>query len=168
MVHPGSSNDFTKWRDEGAFGPPLIGALLRRPWEAVQQRMLDRLHEHGFNDIQPWHMALFRYPGPQGARPSQLAVRLQMSKQALNYLLGDLERLGYLERQPDPDDKRSKRIALTQRGLATISVVRAAVAEMETAWSHQLGPKRFHELRAALIELNQPAEQQARPTQRPS
>ena len=39
-----------------------------------------------------------------------------MSKQALNYLLGQLERLGYLERRADPDDQRFKRIALTERG----------------------------------------------------
>jgi DNA-binding MarR family transcriptional regulator len=160
MVDSTSSSDFTDW-EESVFGPPLIGALLRRPWESVQRRMLERLHEHGFDDIEPAHMALFQYPGPQGARPSQLAVRLRMTKQALNYLLGELERLGYLERQPDPDDKRSKRIALTDRGVASVSVVRAAVSEIETAWSRQLGPKRFHELRAALIELNQPPQQQA-------
>jgi DNA-binding MarR family transcriptional regulator len=166
MVDPSSSSDFTEWTEDSAFGPPLIGALLRRPWEAVQRRMLDRLHEHGFNDIEPWHMAVFRYPGPHGARPSQLAAQLRMSKQALNYLLGDLEQLGYLERRPDPDDKRSKRIALTQRGLATVTVVRAAVAEMETTWSHQLGPERFRELRAALVELNQPPEQAESETHR--
>jgi DNA-binding MarR family transcriptional regulator len=49
-------------------------------------------------------------------RPSELAARLRISKQALNYLLGELERLGYLERQQDPEDLRSKRIALTARG----------------------------------------------------
>jgi hypothetical protein len=36
-----------------------------------------------------------------------------MGKQALNYLLGQLERLGYPERRDDPRDQRSKRIALT-------------------------------------------------------
>ena len=36
---------------EQSFGPPLIGALLRIPWEAVQQRMLERLHENGFEDL---------------------------------------------------------------------------------------------------------------------
>jgi len=35
---------------EEAFGPPLIGALLRVPWEAVQRHMLERLHESGFDD----------------------------------------------------------------------------------------------------------------------
>jgi DNA-binding MarR family transcriptional regulator len=126
------------------------------PWEAVQRRMLDRLHERGFDDLDPAHLHVFQYPGPQGTRPSELAARLRMSKQALNYLLGELERLGYLERRADPDDGRSKRIALTTRGVAAIRVIREAVTEMETVWKERLGPKRFAELRALLVELHEP------------
>jgi DNA-binding MarR family transcriptional regulator len=153
-----SSSVFTKAAaSEQPFGPPLIGALLRLPWEAVQRRMLDRLHERGFDDLDVAHLTVFQYPGPQGARPSALATRLRISKQALNYLLGQLERLGYLERRPDPDDLRSKRVALTPRGCAAIGVIREAVDEMETTWAQQLGAKRFAQLRSLLLELNQPA-----------
>jgi DNA-binding MarR family transcriptional regulator len=152
-----SSSPFTKTAtDEEPFGPPLIGALLRMPWEAVQRRMLERLHERGFDDLDAAHLNVFQYPGPQGARPSELAARLRISKQALNYLLGELERHGYLERRPDPDDLRSKRVALTRRGTSAISVIREAVGEMETTWAQQLGPKRFAELRKLLLDLNQP------------
>ena len=132
----------------------MIGALLRVPLEQVQRRMLQRLHEHGFDDLDAAHLPVFQYPGPQGARPSELAGRLQMSKQALNYLLGALERLGYLERQPHPDDQRSRRIHLTARGVATVPVIRAAVAEVEAEWTERLGRERFDALRAALLELN--------------
>jgi len=127
------------------------------PWDAVQQHMLDRLHETGFDDFDSAYLTVFQFPGPHGARPSELATRLRMSKQALNYLLGELERLGYLERRPDPDDLRSKRIALTARGIAAISAIRDAVTEVETAWAQQLGPKRFAALRDLLLELNRVA-----------
>jgi DNA-binding MarR family transcriptional regulator len=153
-----SSSPFTTTHahaSEQPFGPPLIGALLRMPWEAVQRRMLERLHERGFADLDAAHLNVFRYPGPQGARPSELAARLGISKQALNYLLGELERLGYLERRPDPDDQRSKRVALTRRGTSAIGVIREAVGEVETAWAQQLGPKRFDQLRGLLIDLNE-------------
>jgi DNA-binding MarR family transcriptional regulator len=126
------------------------------PWEAVQRHMLERLHERGFADFDGAYLNVFQYPGPQGARPSELAARLGMSKQALNYLLGELERLGYLERRRDPDDLRARRIALTSRGRAAIRAIRAAVAEMEDDWAQRLGPKRFAQLRALLLELNQP------------
>ena len=144
----------TSGNDERPFGPPLIGALLRMPWDAVQQHMLDRLHESGFADFDAAYLSVFQYPGPQGARPSELASRLRISKQALNYLLGELERLGYLERRPDADDLRSKRIALTRRGVAAVGVIREAVAEVEATWAEELGQQRFGQLRNLLLELN--------------
>ena len=140
---------------EQPFGPPLLGALLRVPWEAVQRHMLERLHERGFDDLDAAHLNVFQYPGPQGARPTELAARLQISKQALNYLLGELERLGYLERRPDPDDLRSKRVALTRRGVSTVHAIREAVAELESAWAQQLGQRRFAQLRRLLLDLNE-------------
>src|SRR4051794_1382380 len=100
--------------------PPLIGALLRMPLEAVHAVMLRALHDHGFTDITAAHLPVLRWPGPEGRRPVELAVQAGMSKQAMNYLLGQLEGLGYLERRVDPDDVRSRRVYLTKRGAATI------------------------------------------------
>jgi len=127
------------------------------PWEAVQRRMLAALHERGFDDLDAAHLNVFQYPGPEGARPSELAARLRISKQALNYLLGELERLGYLERRPDPDDLRSKRVALTARGRSTVGVIREAVGELEAEWAQQLGQSRLEELRSLLQELSGPS-----------
>jgi len=155
MATTKKSSSFTTSRsEEQPFGPPLIGALLRMPWDTVQQHMLERLHESGFGDFDAAYLTVFQYPGPQGARPSELALRLRVSKQALNYLLGGLERLGYLERRADPDDLRSKRIALTSRGVAAVGVIREAVGEVETAWARKLGAERFDELRNLLVELS--------------
>src|SRR5437763_2840064 len=156
MPATNSSSRFTNAPGAGgAVGPPLIGALLRIPWEAVQRSMLERLHERGFDDFDAAHLNVFQYPGPQGARPSELAARLRISKQALNYLLGELERLGYLERRADPDDLRSRRVALTRRGKAAAYTIRDAVREIERDWEKQLGRERFAQLRALLQELNQ-------------
>jgi hypothetical protein len=71
MTTESSSSDFTTFGGEAhPFGPPLIGALLRMPWEVVQRRMLERLHEHGFTDLDAAHLIVFQYPGPHDARPS--------------------------------------------------------------------------------------------------
>jgi DNA-binding MarR family transcriptional regulator len=59
------------------------------------------------------------------------------------------------ERRPDPDDLRSKGIVLTPRGASIIPVIREAVGEVETAWTQQLGSKRFAQLRSLLLDLNQ-------------
>lgn len=141
------SSAFTK---AGTFGPPLIGALLRLPWETVRRRMIERLHERGFDDLEAPHLNLFLFPGPQGAKPSELAARMRASKQSINHLLGQLERLGYLERRDDPDDLRSRRIHLTTRGRSAALTMREAVAEVEREWEQRLGVKRLALLRELL------------------
>jgi DNA-binding MarR family transcriptional regulator len=158
-----SSSPFTDVVAAAAVGPPMIGALMRLPWEAVSRRMLRALQESGYDDIDGPQLAVLLWPGPDGMRPSDLAARMKVTKQALNYLLGDLERLGYLERHPDPDDRRSRRIALTDRGRALVPIIRAAVSSTERDWAAALGPDRFAQLRELLVELNEVAAREASP-----
>jgi DNA-binding MarR family transcriptional regulator len=138
--------------------PPLIGALLRVPWETVRRRMLTGLHERGFTDLVAAHVDVWRYPGPDNQRPSELATQTRMTKQALNYLLGQLEELGYLTRETDSDDQRSRRIRLTPRGDAATKAIYEIVQEVEGDWERQLGPRKFGQLRRLLTELNAVAE----------
>ncbi len=139
---------------ESRHGPPLIGALLRLPWERVLERLLTGMHARGFTDLGAAHLTVLQWPGPDDLRPSELAARNRMSKQALNYLLGQLERLGYLHRHDDPRDQRFKRIALTERGQRAARAMRDIVHEVETEWEQGLGPDRFAELRLLLTDLN--------------
>ena len=134
--------------------PPLIGALLRIPWESVHERLLAGLRERGYTDLGAAHLSVLQWPGPDGLRPSELAAQSRMSKQALNYLLGQLERLGYLERRDDPRDQRFKRIALTERGRRAAQAMRDIVREVEGEWEQHLGPERFADLRLLLADLN--------------
>src|SRR4051812_17129609 len=116
------SSDFTMPLANGAAPPPpLIGALLRMPFETVRDRMLAGLHERGYTDLIAAHLNVLQYPGPENQRPSELASSTRMTKQALNYLLGQLEQLGYLSRRGDTDDQRSKRVHLTPRGHAAVT-----------------------------------------------
>ena len=135
---------------------PPIGALLRMQWEVVRDRQLERLHEHGFGNIAAQHIPVLQWPGPHGTRPSQVAARLGMSRQALNYLLGDLERLGYIERHDDPGDRRSRRIVATDRGLEAMRVMWTAARSVEREWARRLGATEAAELRSVLTRLAEP------------
>jgi DNA-binding MarR family transcriptional regulator len=135
-------------------GPPLIGALLRLPWENVLERLLSGLREREFTDLGPAHLTILQWPGPDDLRPSELAARTRMSKQALNYLLGQLERQGYLRRVDDPRDQRYKRIVLTGRGQRAARAMRDIVREVEADWEEQLGAERFADLHDLLTDLN--------------
>lgn len=115
--------------------------------------MLAALHDRGFDDLVAAHLVVLRYPGPQGRRPSEIAVGSGHTRQATNYLLGELERLGYLERGDDPDDRRARRVYLAPRGVEAATVMREAVAEVEREWAGQLGTEDFEQLRSLLSRL---------------
>src|SRR3954471_15762999 len=112
---------------------------MRMPTDAVRNRMVADLHAAGFTDIVPAHFAVLRYPGPDDRRPSDLAAEAGMTRQALNYLLGQLEDAGYLVRTEDPDDQRAKRVHLTARGLVVRDTIRATVTAIESELEQQLG-----------------------------
>ena len=52
-----------------------------------------------------------------GSRVTELAQLAQVTKPTVVYLVNDLERLGYVERIPDPADGRAKLVCLTERGV---------------------------------------------------
>ncbi len=140
---------------ENRLGPPLLGALLRMPVDAIRERMLAALHRHGFTDLIPAHLIVLRYPGPDGLRPVEIAAQTGMTKQALNYLLRQLEEGGYLERVDDPDDRRSKRVRLTDRGFEAAEVMRGEVAAVEDEFMRATDASDRDSLRVLLIKLNE-------------
>jgi DNA-binding MarR family transcriptional regulator len=124
------------------------------PVDVIRTRMLEALHAGGFEDLVPAHLIVLRYPGPDGRRPVEVAAWSGMSKQALNYLLGQLEALGYLTRGEDPDDKRSKRVHMTARGWAAAETIRAAVSAVEEELAASLGAEELERLRELLVDVN--------------
>jgi DNA-binding MarR family transcriptional regulator len=132
----------------------MIGALIRIPVEAIYERIIRGCHDAGFDDFVRAHMAVFRYPGPQGKRPSEIAAETGMSRQAVNYLLGQLEELGYLIRSGHPDDARSRRIDLTDRGERLRRHIRTVVSSLEHDLEEEMGVRELAQLRRLLQRLN--------------
>ena len=131
----------------------LIGAMLRVPAEAIHRRILRDLNAAGFKGLSLPHMAVFRFPGPDGVRPGVLAERAGMSKQAMNRLLGSLEDLGYLVRSDAPDEGRARIVRFTKRGRAAYAKIHDILHDIEREWSAELGPKRFAELKELLLRV---------------
>src|ERR687887_143475 len=132
---------------------PLIGALLRACWEAVRTRIRDDLIAGGFDDIGAAHLAVFQYPSPRGERVTTLADRAGMSRQAITYVIRELEGKGYLELRRDPSDRRASLVHLTKRGEAAIRAIRASVGRVERRWEGELGRSRFAQFRGALLTI---------------
>jgi DNA-binding MarR family transcriptional regulator len=131
----------------------LIGALLRVPAEAIHRRIIHDLNAAGFTELSLPHMALFRFPGPDGARPGVLAERAGMSKQAMNRLLGSLEDLGYLVRSDAPGEGRARIVRFTKRGHAAYAKAVEVLREIERDWLAELGPRDFAQLKKLLFRV---------------
>lgn len=128
----------------------LIGALLRVPTEAIFRRIVRDLNAAGFEGITLAHLAVLRYPGPDGERPSVLAERAGISKQAMNRLLGSLEDLGYLNRTGASDLGRARIVHFTRRGHSAWAKIVKTLHEVEREWSAELGEKDFAHLKQLL------------------
>jgi DNA-binding MarR family transcriptional regulator len=132
---------------------PNLGILLRIPYHQVVERVSSGLAEAGFDDLRPAHTAVFQHIAADGSRLTDLAERAQITKQSMGYLVDYLEERGYLERRPDPTDRRAALVCLTDRGWEQVRAALAIIAELEAEWTRALGKKRAETLRELLTEL---------------
>jgi DNA-binding MarR family transcriptional regulator len=85
-------------------------------------------------------------PGTQLALAQQLGV----DRTVMTYLLDDLERAGLIERQPDPADRRARRVVITGDGLALHDVLRERMAQLDDHLLGALQPPERAAFRASL------------------
>jgi DNA-binding MarR family transcriptional regulator len=133
---------------------PLLTTLVRRLHLVIRRRLLAELQAAGHPDLTAAHMYVFQSPGPDGVRPTELAGRTNMTKQAMNYLLDGLERGKYLERVPAPNDGRGSVLRLTDRGRDVERMMIEGSRRMERNWADLLGRDRLEELRNAIRDLD--------------
>lgn len=115
---------------------------------------IDRaLHEAGYTDVNRTHGAVFDALDPGGSRLTDMAARARVTKQAMGELCASLERRGYLQRRPDPTDRRAKLVTLTPRGERMVAVAREALHALDAEWRRSLGEPQADALRAALTSL---------------
>jgi DNA-binding MarR family transcriptional regulator len=101
---------------------------------------------------QPLDASLLLLLAQDSARPTALAARLNISKQALNFVLDRLQRDGLVTRVADPDDKRAKQIRLTIAGRQAAEVTRATLTRTERRWRSIVGED-WPQLRVNLADI---------------
>ncbi len=133
---------------------PYLGGLLRVSWQWVREQIFSGVLAAGYDDLNPAHVGLFRYPTLDRQRPSALADQLQITRQSVNDLLGHLEQCGYLTREAaDPADGRARVVRLTVKGRRLEKTINGQAQAAELKIAEVLGPRRFSQLRNALEEL---------------
>lgn len=88
---------------------------------------------------QPLDASLLILLAQGSARPTELAARLSISKQALNFVLDRLQRDGLVTRTTDPDDRRAKQVRLTSAGRQAADVTGRVLARLERRWRSAVG-----------------------------
>jgi DNA-binding MarR family transcriptional regulator len=132
---------------------PLIGLLLRLVYQHYAQNIDAALREAGFGDIRPAHANVFPFVPPEGITVSELAELGSVRKQTMAEAVEQLERMGYVERRPNPHDRRSRLVFLTARGASVKPVTHATAARVEQRWAELTSPEELEELRASLLHL---------------
>jgi len=135
--------------------PLNTGVLLFLPYRAMEARVFAALAERGFDDLTPAQARVFQRIADRGSRVTELAEQAGITKQTAGFLVDQLERAGYVERVPDPDDGRARLVRITERGARSVAASAGIVAEVEAEWTAHLGVRRMDQLRQILADLRE-------------
>lgn len=130
-----------------------IGQLLVQLTRLFQTELFERLIAAGLHDARVPHTHVTAYIKADGSRLTELAAQARMTLPAMSELVDDLQRLGIVERRPDPSDGRAKLICLTDAGWEAMRSARVANAEIEAGYAELVGSKRFEAAAQTLDEL---------------
>jgi DNA-binding MarR family transcriptional regulator len=139
--------DGSGWRGDD------LGVLAGRLLFSVQDELFVRLHQRGFDDLVPRHGVALAYLRPEGIRATDLARLSGQVKQVVGVIVDDLERLGYVERRPDPADRRAKLIVPTKRGRGQMRAADAIMADIMDRHEHALGRQEFRRFLASFRDV---------------
>jgi len=132
---------------------PMIGMLCRLVLQHYTREMEDALDAAGFGDIGPSAANVFPFVIPEGVTISELAELAHVRKQTMAQAVEQLERTGYVEREPNPNDKRSQLLYLTERGRSVPTVTHAAAARVEEHFAELTSRKELESLKDSLFGL---------------
>ena len=132
---------------------PDLGMLAGRLLFAVQRELFGSLAEVGFDDLQPRHGAVLAYLEVDGIRATELSRLSGQHKQVIGTMIDELETLGYVERRPDPADRRAKLVCPTERGQAQMAAADKVMAALQERHARRLGPERYAEFKAIFQDV---------------
>lgn len=134
--------------------PRPLPALLTEVKMAAVRKLQARLAELGHPNVREGYGCVFGFIDIEnGSRLTELAEASGFTKQAVGEAVTELEKLGYLERMPDPRDGRAKIIKLTDFGVDAVMKGRRVFAQIEAEWAEQLGPELLASFREAAAKI---------------
>ncbi|WP_433932109.1 MarR family winged helix-turn-helix transcriptional regulator [Sorangium cellulosum] len=132
-----------------------LGQLLLRSARLLDERAAARIARgaRGVSQVRRAHTALMPYIDLEGTRLTDLAERARVTKQAVGQLVEELEAMGVVERTPDPEDRRAKRVRFTPYGIKALLHGLGVLQELEEELTRSLGQKQMASLKKGLTAL---------------
>ena len=130
-----------------------LGQSLMEVARHFQKHALEAFLEEGHAGLQASHQAVLTHLSLSGSRLTDLAKRASMTKQAMGQLVDEVEALGYVERIPDPTDKRAKLVRFTDKGCELMKSGTRVGGTIHQRYTDIIGEKKMERLRALLGEL---------------
>jgi DNA-binding MarR family transcriptional regulator len=131
-----------------------IGQLLVHLTRQFQTELYARLLDAGIEGARVPHTHVTAYIKAEGSRLTDLAAQARMTRPAMAELVDDLQRLGIVERRPDPTDGRAKLICLTDQGWTAMRTGHQIIAGLEAEYAQLIGPQRFELMCQAMQALH--------------
>lgn len=132
--------------------PDFIARLLRLAFSYMADELYEQIQAEvpGVTPAQSLVMILL---DREGMRVGHLARRAQVNKQSMSEMVLGLEKLGLVERHPDPADGRAKLVVPTESGQRALRTGLRIALAMHQRWEALLGPEKMAQLMALLQEL---------------
>ena len=130
-----------------------LAGLLDMAAEAMFIEFRIELVQTAYADIRPTHGCVFRFVREDGMRLTELASLSGLTKQSLGEIVDDLVGKGYVERIPDPADRRAKLIRLTSKGREAQATGFGLFSKLEQQWADRYGEDRIKQMRTLLEEI---------------
>jgi DNA-binding MarR family transcriptional regulator len=139
----------------------MIGAMVNLLAQTINRRVALAVRAQGFPDFRTAFHPVFQWCRPEGSRLTELAERAGVTKPSMSETIDVLVQLGYMERVPDPRDRRAMLIRRTERGWEVNRIARDTVEAAQHEWRQVMGDEEFSELLAGLRRLTQLATEPA-------
>lgn len=132
-----------------------IGRLVLTAYRHFEHVTLKQLHNRGFSDLRMPHFQILVNLIDQNVRSIAIASQMGITRQAVSQVAADLEDKGYLDRLPDPDDKRANILQLTAKGQSLLAVLPEVVFEGDKTFREILGDDTYTTMVAGLRRIAQ-------------
>jgi DNA-binding MarR family transcriptional regulator len=139
-----------------------VAQLLFKCARLVNERAMERVNEQPQAiRLRASHTNLFPHLDFEGVRITELARRLDVSKQAVSQTIAELELMDVVETIPDPSDGRARLARFTDKGKVAILQGLSVLREIESEIERSIGASKFEALHEALLALESMLEPRA-------